>query len=387
MRASLQGRRRSVLAEHIGPRAFWLWFAIPAVLTAVYATVLSSQIVAWQTATAYWILTILLIWLISWLASIVARCEESVEHDSPAAGHRSNELDRAVLAERRLAHLEQIVIRQHRFVADAAHELRTPLTGLTLIGENVLAKKDIPASQLRETIASMLEESEHMKRLIEGLLELTRASLASAANHDGRRSPFALDLGALARDCVETLQILAEEKQQCIELSVPGKLWANSDLTLVRQALLNVIHNAIEHCPPGAHIRVETGRHLPDQALIRVQDDGPGIPEEEQRDVFERFYRGSGTSRARGGIAVREREPKSNSEDSTRPRRRGLGLGLSIAKAILCSQGGGIELRSRPGAGSCFILSLPLLSDVPRERAQTPTHEPFLEAVRGITAP
>jgi signal transduction histidine kinase len=152
VQAGLQGRQRSVLAESLGLRAFWLCFAIPAVLTAVYATVLSSQLVAWQTATAYWILTLLLIWLISWLASIIERCEESVEHDSPAiradiTSRRNGELNRVLLAEKRLAHLEQIVIRQHRFVADAAHELRTPLTGLTLIGENVLAKKDIsPAS-------------------------------------------------------------------------------------------------------------------------------------------------------------------------------------------------------------------------------------------------
>lgn len=340
-----------MLDERVGLRAFWLCFAIPAVLTAVYVTVLSSQIVAWQTATAYWILTLLLLWLISRLATIVAHCEEAVEHNSTTTPRditdsrdaRNDARDRALRAEKRLEHLEQIVIRQHRFVADAAHELRTPLTGMTLIGENVLAKKDASAAQLRDSIASMLEESDHMKRLIEGLLELTRASVASAANRDGRRAGALLDLSALARDCVETLRILAEEKQQSIEVSAHEALWANADLTLVRQALLNIVHNAVEHCPTGACIRVETVRGLPDQALIRVEDDGPGIPEEQQRDVFERFFRGSSAARAQAG---------------TMPR-RGLGLGLSIAKSILCSQGGGIELRRRPGAGCCFILSLP----------------------------
>jgi len=76
------------------------------------------------------------------------------------------------------------------------------------------------------------------------------------------------------------------------------------------------------------------------EALIRVQDNGPGIALEEQPYVFERLYRGAGASR-----------------------QRSLGLGLSIAKAVLCSQGGGIELRSTPGKGCCFFLSLPLADD------------------------
>ena len=127
---------------------------------------------------------------------------------------------------------------------------------------------------------------------------------------------------------MESLRILAEEKRQRIEVSAATPLWAAANLTMVRQALLNVIDNAIEHCPPGTHIRVETVRGSPEEGLILVQDDGPGFPVREQPRLFERFYRGSGTSRSRS-----------------------LGLGLSIAKAALCSQGGGIALKSRPGAG------------------------------------
>ena len=120
-------------------------------------------------------------------------------------------------------------------------------------------------------------------------------------------------------------------------MSTAAEMFADVDLTIVRQALLNVIHNSIEHCPEGTQIHVETKRCSHKEALIRVQDNGPGIPVQEQRYVFERFYRGAGTSR-----------------------RRSLGLGLSIAKAILATQGGGIELESTPGAGCCFLLTLPL---------------------------
>jgi signal transduction histidine kinase len=77
---------------------------------------------------------------------------------------------------------------------------------------------------------------------------------------------------------------------------------------------------------------------------VRIRDHGPGIPAEHQSRVFDRFYRGTGTSRSRG-----------------------LGLGLSIAKAILTSQGGGIRLQSRAGAGCCFTLALRLAPDARHE--------------------
>jgi signal transduction histidine kinase len=368
MRASLHGCLRRLTRANLRAGTFWLCFAIPAVLTAVYATLLSREAAAWQTAMAYWLLTLLLIWLIGRLAAMIGRCEDEAVQEGrparpPAEASRNDGRERPTPGvQNRLAHLEQIVVRQHRFVADAAHELRTPLTALSLTGENVLAKKADTGPELRAAIASMLEESEHMKRLIEGLLDLTRASLASATNQeDASRERPALDLGELARDCTETLQILAEEKRQSIEVDGAGPLWVNADLTLVRQAVLNVMHNAIQHCPEGARIRVATASCLPDQGMIRVQDNGPGISLEEQHNVFERFYRGSGGI---GGVRG--------------PARRGLGLGLSIAKAILCSQGGGIELRSRPGAGSCFILTLPLMPESPPRRGPA-RHSPQFE--------
>jgi two-component system, OmpR family, sensor kinase len=236
----------------------------------------------------------------------------------------------------RLAHLEQVIVRQQRFVSDAAHELRTPLPAQSVVGEIVLARQAATAVQLREAIVSMLEESKHMRRLIEGMLDLTRASLTNTAEQGVSRQPVALELSGLARDCVESLRVLAEEKRQSIEVNTTAAVLADADLTMVRQALLNVIHNAIEHCPEGTDIQVYAARS-PNEALIRVQDNGPGIAVAEQRYVFERFYRGAGASR-----------------------QRGLGLGLSIAKAMLCSQGGGIEPQGTPGEGCCFLLTLPL---------------------------
>jgi signal transduction histidine kinase len=324
-------------------RVFQLCFAIPAALIAVYATVLSDQIHAWQTATICWVLTLVVMGLIARIASIIERCEREASQNGgaavlpPAEQPRAALLRAAVGTQERQAHLEQVIVRQHRFVSDAAHELRTPLTAQCVVGQSVLAKQGATGEELRDAIVSMLEESKHMKRLIEGLLDLTRASLANTGGQGVSRQPVALDLSVLSRDCVESLRVLAEEKQQSIEVNATPGVLADADLTMVRQALLNVIHNSIEHCPEGTHIQVDTVRCSPSEALIRVQDNGPGIPVEAQRHVFERFYRGAGASR-----------------------QRSLGLGLSIAKAVLCSQGGGIDLKSTPGEGCCFLLTLPL---------------------------
>jgi signal transduction histidine kinase len=340
--ANLLEVRRPWARTRLRAHLFRLCFAIPAGLIAVYATVLSDETHAWRTATICWGLTVLVIGLIVGVASMIERCEREANQDGGLAaslpvGRRSATVLRASNgAQERMVHLEQVIVRQHRFVNDAAHELRTPLTAQSLVGASVLAKESATSAELREAIVSMLEESKHMKRLIEGLLDLTRAALTNTVEQGVSRHPVALDLSALARDCVESLQVLAEEKQQSIAVNVAPGVLADADLTMVRQALLNVIHNSVEHCPEGTHIQVDTAHCAPNEVLIRVQDDGPGIPFDEQRCVFQRFYRGAGSSR-----------------------QRGLGLGLSIAKAILCSQGGGIELRSTPGAGCCFLLTLP----------------------------
>jgi two-component system OmpR family sensor kinase len=335
--------RRPWVRTRLGARAFQLWFAIPAASIAVYATVLSGETNVWQTASLCWMLAGLVIGLIARIASMIERCEREADQNEggpvalPVERRRAMLWRASLVAEERLAHLEHVIVRQHQFVSDAAHELRTPLTAQSVVGESVLARQGATAAQLREAIVSMLEESKHMKRLIEGLLDLTRASLTNVAEPGVSRQPVALDLSELVRDCVESLRVLAEEKAQSIEVNATTAVWADADLTMVRQALLNVIHNAIEHCPEGTCIQLDTVRCLPDEAQIRVRDNGPGIPLEEQRWMFERFYRGARASR-----------------------QRSLGLGLSIAKAVLCSQGGGIALSSTPGRGCCFLLTLPL---------------------------
>ena len=358
MSANLLAIGRPLTRTRTAARVFQLCFAIPAALIATYATVETNT---WRVATICWVLTLLVIWVIAGIASLIERCEREASQNGESTipqPERSRGAESTATKER-LAHLEQIIVRQHRFISDAAHELRTPLTAQSLVGETVLAKQAATSMELREAIISMLEESKHMKRLVDGLLDLTRASLTGVALPRDLRQPVALDLSALARDCVESLRVLAEEKQQSIETHADSGVFADADLTMVRQALLNVIHNSIEHTPAGTQIRVTTAHCSSNEALIEVQDNGPGIPLQDQTSVFERFYRGAGCSR-----------------------KRSLGLGLSIAKAILCSQGGDIELKSTQGTGCCFRLTLPLAPAVCAGNASAMPSDAFPAAGR-----
>lgn len=216
-----------------------------------------------------------------------------------------------------------------RFAADVSHELRTPLAALKIIGENALAR---PRDQgdPRETIATMLEECERMAEVINGLLTLERV------DRTGRQLELTcVDLGSLVREAVQSLQVLAEDRQHIVRTAVVSTAQARAHPVLVRQALLNVIHNAIRHCPDGSRIEVRVVSRSYGWLLVQVHDNGRGIPLGAQMRIFERFERGGGSQRC------------------------GLGLGLAIAKASLEAQGGSIRLLRSGAHGSCFEIELP----------------------------
>jgi two-component system OmpR family sensor kinase len=315
MRSRAQGCELDSRSGAIRTRAFWSGFAVLAALAGGYGAVLAAlspdDAFTWPLAAFCSALALPVVALIAWL-------------ETRWVAHRVDEL-------------EQLIARQHRFVADAAHELRTPLTAQSVVGGNVLCRK-ATTPELREAVGSMLEESKHMTRLIDGLLELARISCGHAGARVDPDSRGVVELGKLVQGCVQALQILAEERGQHIELASGPRMWAEADATLVRQAVLNIVHNAIEHCPQGTRIRIETENCAGEEGVIRVIDNGPGIPPKDQPRVFERFYRGTGGSR-----------------------RRGLGLGLSIARAVIRAQGGRIQLHSVPGEGCTFTLAMPLV--------------------------
>lgn len=231
-----------------------------------------------------------------------------------------------------LGRLENSFDELKRFTADASHELRTPLTALRTVGEVALRAPD-GTPHLREAIGSMLEEAERLRDLTDSLLTLARmeSSLAPVACEP-------VPLCDVTADVKASLDVLGAEKRQTIELASDGSPAVPADRSLLRHALLNVVHNAIRYSPTDTKIviRVSTTSQ---EAVIAVEDRGPGIAPEHQAKIFDRFFRVD-PSRARVD--------------------GGYGLGLAIARHAMERQGGRIEVQSAPGQGTIFRLSLPL---------------------------
>lgn len=230
-----------------------------------------------------------------------------------------------------LARLEQSFERLQRFTADASHELRTPLAAIRSVGEVGLQKNKTEADY-QETIGSMLEEVSRLTRMIENLLTLSRADAGQSQLGFAMVAPL-----EVVREIVSVFDVLLEEKSLELVVSGDENVLVNGDRLLLRQAITNILHNAIKYTPTAGRISVDVG-HTPEAAIIRVTDSGPGIPAEHRKRIFDRFYRvDSARARATGGA----------------------GLGLSIAKWALEVQGGAIEVENT-AEGAVFRVQLPL---------------------------
>src|SRR5205809_1634 len=180
--------------------------------------------------------------------------------------------------------LERSFEQLRRFTADASHELRTPLTAMRSVGE-VGLREHREAAAYREIIGSMLEETDQLGRLVEGLLTLSRADGGNALlKREG------VDLAELARDVAAHLAVLAEEKRQSFAVQASGPVPAWVDRVVIRQALINLVDNAIKYTPPGGSVRIVVRDGAPGPT-IEVADTGSGIPPEHRDPVFDRFYR------------------------------------------------------------------------------------------------
>ncbi|WP_233217347.1 sensor histidine kinase [Trinickia dabaoshanensis] len=219
-----------------------------------------------------------------------------------------------------------------RFTADASHELRTPLAVIRTLGDNAMSGP-YDAARYEDAMGSILEETERMTRLLEGLLTLTRAESPHRP-----RDLAAVRLAEVSRGVVDCLRVLAEEKEQTLVFHEQADLNVMLDKPMFEQALINLIGNAIAYTPAQGEIEVRVLRCPGEQALVEVHDNGPGIAFEHRERIFERFYRiDEGRSRAT----------------------RGSGLGLAIARWAIGLSGGTLEYEPKQGKGSIFRISLP----------------------------
>jgi heavy metal sensor kinase len=231
-----------------------------------------------------------------------------------------------------LARLEQSFERLRRFTTDASHELRTPLTAIRSVGEVALQRDGTPA-EYRDTIGSMLEEVNRLTSLVENLLTISRADAGTIELH-----PTVFSAMDLARESAGLFEVLIEEKEQKMTVEGDESLRVDGDRMFVRQALVNIIHNAVKYSPPGSAIAVRVHRDRGGGPCFEVADTGPGIAAEHSARIFDRFYR----------------VDESRSRDAG-----GAGLGLSIAQWAIRIQGGDIRLLTSLGRGCTFQVSLP----------------------------
>lgn len=255
-------------------------------------------------------------------------------HDRLPVHNPEDEMGRlATVFNETLARLEASFDQMRRFTADVSHELRTPLTAIRSVGE-VGLREHRDETAYRGIIGSMLEEVDRLANLVDRLLTLSRAETGQAT-----LSVDTIDLAELAEDVTTHLGVLAEEKRQTIVLDVDSHPRATGDRFVVRQAVINLVDNAIKFSPAGGRISV-TARESGARAVLEVRDSGPGVSAESRTRVFDRFYH----------------EEQAGPGEATRG---GAGLGLSIAKWAVEANGGELSLQSTGAEGSTFRISLP----------------------------
>jgi heavy metal sensor kinase len=231
-----------------------------------------------------------------------------------------------------LSRIEQSFEQLQRFTADASHELRTPLAAIRSIGE-VRLQNDATPAEYRDTIGSMLEEVNRLTSIVESLLTLSRADAGQI-----RMQVSVFPVMALVREAAGLLEVLVEDKRLTFTLNGDESLGAQADRLYVRQAIVNILHNAVKFTPEGGSISARVECHDDSCVEISVRDTGPGIAASDSGKIFERFYR---VDEARTG------------EDM------GAGLGLSVAQWAVQANNGEIGVLSSPASGATFWIRLP----------------------------
>jgi signal transduction histidine kinase len=228
------------------------------------------------------------------------------------------------------AHLSEVEDREatlRTFVANTTHDVMLPLT--VLQGHLSQLRKDADAAQAG-VLAAAAEEAHYIGSLLQNLSAAAKLETAGAVE----RHP--IDLSALVERVVERHRPVAHATGVALEHAVPeAPLWAEGDVTLVEQAVGNVVHNAIRHNRPGGRVAVVLDEDGGERFVVRVADDGPGVPAEALARLGERRFR---TSEAR------QRHPE------------GLGLGLSIARDVADRHG--FALMFAPGEPSGLVVEL-----------------------------
>lgn len=249
---------------------------------------------------------------------------------TPSMGGRRDELtDLGRDFDRMSGRLQEVLEGQQRLLHDVSHEMRSPLARLqAAIG---LARQQ-PA-RMEDSLRRIEREGERMDRLVGELLTLSRFEVGAAA------LPEAVDVGELLQDVVEDARFEGGPRQVSVVYEPGPPSTVRADGELLQRAIENVVRNAVRHSPEGGEVRVSVTQEGTQWLLIRVADQGDGVPEAQLEAIFQPFFRGEGSAS------------------------KGHGLGLSIARRAIAAFGGTIRASRGGERGLLVTISLPVAEE------------------------
>jgi len=230
-----------------------------------------------------------------------------------------------------------------RFLSTMSHELRTPLNAVLGFSDLLADKRCGELNERQQRYVSHIATGgRHLLKLISDILDLSKIEA-------GRMELSCEDLSVsnIFGEVVSALRPLAEKKAQTLSSHAEHSLSVRADATRFKQVLMNLVGNAIKFTPEGGLIEI-IAQHADRAIQVKVRDNGPGIPQEEQKRIFDAFYR-----LRKSGEGV-----------------EGTGLGLAITESLVKLQGGSLGLESAAGQGSCFHFSLPAATAVREWRTE-----------------
>lgn len=211
-------------------------------------------------------------------------------------------------------------------VSDISHQLKTPLTSIQILLDNITETPNMDETTKRKFLLEISKQIKGMNFLILALLKLSRLD-AGAVEFTSEK----VDLEKLIEDVLSNLDILIDVKQLKIVKNIKSSPYITGDYSWNKEAILNIIKNAIEHTDSGKNVTITLDENNV-YSYIKIKDEGEGIPENELKHIFDRFYKTQNT--------------KENS----------MGIGLALAKSIIEKQNGYIQVESKINEGTTFII-------------------------------
>lgn len=222
---------------------------------------------------------------------------------------------------------------KNNFLSLISHDLKTPIAKIQAICDRIIAENS--NITIHPDLNSLKDVAAELHRYIQTLLQIARVE-----SRDFRVHKEATDINELVESVARQLEPLAKHKHITIEYELEPMFLVEMDPILIREVILNLIENAIKYSPESGHIKVSSCE-VDDRVLVMVEDNGPGIPLNEQSRIFEKFFRGqSGKSQSKGS-----------------------GLGLYLVKYFVELHGGRVFLTSTPGIGTKFAFSMPVMDE------------------------